>query len=60
MIAERAQEILDAINKSKYGWHQDTSKFFKEGEIKEVIKKWDTMSDGTCFADALFRIAKGD
>jgi hypothetical protein len=60
MKPERAQEILTAIYNSRFQWQGDTDKFFRDGERKEVIDKWDTMPGHTCFADALNRIAKGE
>lgn len=58
MDGKRAQEILDQINGSRWGWQGETDKFFRDGERQEVIEYWNTMPGYTCFADALHRMAE--
>ncbi|MCK9432628.1 MAG: hypothetical protein M0R00_06690 [Candidatus Omnitrophica bacterium] len=60
MDQKRAQEIVDAIHRDRWQWQGDTNKHFRHGERAEVIEKWKTMPGHTCFADALYRIAKGE
>ena len=60
MTQERAMEIVRSIHSDRWGWQGNTDKFFREGELDQVRKKWLTMPGYTCFADALYAIARGD
>ena len=60
MTKDRAQEIVNAIHADKWGWQGRPDKYFRDGERAEVLVKWHTMPGYTCFADALYRIARGE
>ena len=59
MTEERAIQIVQAIHSDRWGWQGNTDKFFNPGEKQEVMDYWKTMPNYTCFADALYRMAKG-
>jgi hypothetical protein len=58
MTKDRAQEILQAINASRFGWQSDTKKLLHPGEWEQVRDVWDE-EVLACWADALEFLASG-
>ena len=63
--AYRAQEIIDSINRTPFGWERDISKDEERGimtrdERRAIIEFWNHMPPHTCFYDAIYRIARGE
>ena len=65
MTQERANKIIEAIHNTPFGWQRDISKDEERGimtkqERQEIMEKWNHMPGYTCFADALYRLARGE